>query len=92
MGGMREAGTHGNKGNLFHIGGIKAYEGLSVRPPSSTGPTPAMAAWTVYYTLSISKTYNITVQASSSAEARRIVEAMFAGSDIRVNRVSGAGE
>lgn len=51
-----------------------------------------MAAWTVYYTLSISKTYNITVQASSSAEARRIVEAMFAGSDIRVNRVSGAGE
>lgn len=48
-----------------------------------------MAAWTVYYTLGISKTYNITVQASSSGEARRIVEAMFAGSDIRVSRVSG---
>ncbi len=45
----------------------------------------------LHSTLGISKTYNITVQASSSAEARRIVEAMFAGSDIRVSRVSGAG-
>ncbi len=50
-----------------------------------------MAAWTVYYTLGISKTYNVTVQASSSSEAREIVEAMMGGGneELRISRVSG---